>query len=973
MKERLLRWRRRVSRTLGGYDAFLSYRHGVDRARVVAVQRALHKIGKPWWKFRAASVFRDEDGLPLTEAFWPLVESALRASRHLVLFASPAAKDSKWIPREVAVWRSLEPRRPVCIVLTGGTVAWDETARDFDWAVSDALPEVLRGLTDQEPLWADLRGLEEADLDLKKEPFRTQAVKIAAAVHGLTPEQMASDDARQHRRTMTLAWSVAALLGSALVAVIALLLSVSAEKWRAEQSAVQASFAGFREQQQAGIARANEKTANEQRSRAEKEQRRAEREALQALARQLAAQAVAEQNEQLVVAANLSLVATRLANTVESRASLLSIAQRHPQLERLVHTDLPVGWRDLHLTGDGRYLAVTLPGHAPELWDMHNGRRASFPVSVSKTTKIALAPDRAVCAISREGGVIELWDLGERRLLHRLPTGMAEFRFIAVGAGARQVAAGDLTATLFDSMSGAAVAEGVTISTEGIHGIRIVPGPRLVLDFGSYVQLVDFATKEPTHFPDIGTPTLASAVSPDGQFVALGAQTGKIEVWDLAANTRAAEIEGDGLQPSAIRFSEDGERLVSLSGGAGNDATIRARSWISVWNWRRGVRLGRRIEGPPAPLWSFAASGDLQRIAAITRHAPIWVWNTRAPHLLAQSLADDQNDVWRSQMSGDGKTLLLERMDSGRVEVADPLTGRVVRTLLPADRQRRIRTLDLSPDGAYAIVSEEKAEFQPPATITLWSTRSEQPLLRLDDAVDSSAIAISSDGRRMAWARSSTELVVYDREHRRDLFVAKLPFRHPLILRFVEGDRALLLIDSSGFARLDLATRGMAVTRTAAVMSNHAVSGDGRIIAATLDSRQILTWDSRTGRSAGPPLVADTDVLVLELALSADGSTVAAGTSSGSILLWDRVTSRRLGAPLVGHARGVTELHMTGDAMRLVTREHRGAWNSWRIDPRNLHRRACTVANRNLTREEWAFYVPGHEYEPNCTAADFAL
>ena len=36
------------------------------------------------------------------------------------------------------------------------------------------------------------------------------------------------------------------------------------------------------------------------------------------------------------------------------------------------------------------------------------------------------------------------------------------------------------------------------------------------------------------------------------------------------------------------------------------------------------------------------------------------------------------------------------------------------------------------------------------------------------------------------------------------------------------------------------------------------------------------------------------------------------------------------------------------------------------IDPQLWARRACALANRTLTREEWEKFLPGRAYEPAC-------
>ena len=48
---------------MGRYDGFMSYSHAADGKLAPAMQAALHALGRPWYKLRALSVFRDKTSL----------------------------------------------------------------------------------------------------------------------------------------------------------------------------------------------------------------------------------------------------------------------------------------------------------------------------------------------------------------------------------------------------------------------------------------------------------------------------------------------------------------------------------------------------------------------------------------------------------------------------------------------------------------------------------------------------------------------------------------------------------------------------------------------------------------------------------------------------------------------------------------------------------------------------------------------
>ena len=77
------------------YDAFISYSHAKDKPIASALQSAIQKLGKPWYRRRALRVFRDDTSLSATPHLWPSIEHALGQSRFFLLLASPEAAASK--------------------------------------------------------------------------------------------------------------------------------------------------------------------------------------------------------------------------------------------------------------------------------------------------------------------------------------------------------------------------------------------------------------------------------------------------------------------------------------------------------------------------------------------------------------------------------------------------------------------------------------------------------------------------------------------------------------------------------------------------------------------------------------------------------------------------------------------------------------------------------------------------------------
>lgn len=196
------------------YDAFISYSHAADGKLAPAVQHALHKLAKPWYRMRALKVFRDETSLSASHDLTDSIRNALSQARFFVLMASPEAARSTWVGREIELWRGRQLPTQLLIIQTEGEIVWDDAARDFDWSRSTALHPTLKGMFEKVPLWVDLRwARDEQHLSPRDARFQREIARIAAPIHGLNLDDMFGEDVRQHRNTMLVTrGAVAALL-----------------------------------------------------------------------------------------------------------------------------------------------------------------------------------------------------------------------------------------------------------------------------------------------------------------------------------------------------------------------------------------------------------------------------------------------------------------------------------------------------------------------------------------------------------------------------------------------------------------------------------------------------------------------------------------------------------------------------------------------------------------------------------------
>jgi cytochrome c len=159
-------------------------------------------------------------------------------------------------------------------------------------------------------------------------------------------------------------------------------------------------------------------------------------------------------------------------------------------------------------------------------------------------------------------------------------------------------------------------------------------------------------------------------------------------LWDIADGTAPMVLEGHGGPVNAVRFTPDGERLVT----AGADGALRlwrtadatrlaewgsgpsavnalamaddgrtafaaaASGEIRLFDLADGRALGHYRAGAPAPLFAVALSPDGERLAATGMDGTITIFMT-ATGAVDDVLGGERSPLWSLAMAPDGRTL----------------------------------------------------------------------------------------------------------------------------------------------------------------------------------------------------------------------------------------------------------------------------------------------------------------------------
>jgi WD40 repeat protein len=451
----------------------------------------------------------------------------------------------------------------------------------------------------------------------------------------------------------------------------------------------------------------------------------------------------------------------------------------------------------------------------------------------------------------------------------------------------------------------------------GLHALALSPdGRTAVVGVDRGIQLVDVRTgdvRRATGGP-AGSPSWV-LFSPDGETVVSTNLDGTVTLWDVETATPRETLRGHWNSVQQPVFSPDGETLYTVS----HDGTAIA------WDMTGERGLGRLftfthdrtisqagLDGHPG-----AFNPDARFTAVGLKERGIALWDARRLIPLGAPLLETGGEVKSLSFSPDGRRLAAASADGAL-------------TLWDVRSRARVRKLSgegvaFSPDGKMLAVSSGDLGTSGGGGLKLWDAASGASLGKIG-ARDTSDPSFSADGKMIATARGW------------------------------EGGADVWDVDS----RTPIATvKGEPYTADWAV----ALSPDGRTLAVGGWGTVVRLIEVRTGRLLHELDQAGTGAREMEF--SPDGRILAVSGWENVASLWDVASGAQIGPRLTAGSRR-TSLDLSPDGRRLLTTYGNGQGAVWDIDPESWARRACDLANRTLTREEWEEFLSGRPYEPAC-------
>jgi WD40 repeat protein len=430
-----------------------------------------------------------------------------------------------------------------------------------------------------------------------------------------------------------------------------------------------------------------------------------------------------------------------------------------------------------------------------ELWNVSTGKQtASLKTSATfKLESIAFSSDGRTLADSgsemSSGALVrvaevELWDVTKAALLSKLDTAANVDAFsVAFSPDGKTLAdVGSYPGSIveFWNVSTHMLKESINTATPfACSAVAYSPdGKTIAAGFGTVVGaattynvgLWNAATGLPIRsmVPAANNAVTSVAFSPDGTLLADSGvsingstnRSGVLEIWKVASGKLTASLKSACQTVSSVAFSPDGKVLAD----GGNSASA---GLVELWDVETGKQISVLQIGVGSAIQSIAFSPDGKRVAVAGSNSTTWpnygvldLWDVSTGMKVKSLGTSAQTAVNSVAFSPDGKMLADAgysneqwgqiQLQQGVVELWDAATGDNMEDPAPGMLEAAL-WVAFSPDSKLLFASN--------GALLGFGIANDSFLLN-DDDFGVTALAVSPQGRQLALARASGELVL---------------------------------------------------------------------------------------------------------------------------------------------------------------------------------------------------------------------
>ncbi len=562
-------------------------------------------------------------------------------------------------------------------------------------------------------------------------------------------------------------------------------------------------------------------------------------------------------------------------------------------------------------------IAIVRGDFGTYFWDLTTGKELPVPPGMDRRGIFRFSADGNHIALAAQDGKIQVLDPGVAKFTTLTDTEKRYFTGLALSPDGKILAAGVRMANressyaleLWDVASGKKLHRLSNTKKKPVTAITFTAdGKTVAWGTLNLILLTDPVTgKERDRFVDNGqsyysADPLGLAFTPDGKTLLVGAQDGKVRVWDVASAEVFRTI--DGFYPNTTGVSRNAALALSPDGKTVAVGTVGPA--VRLWDVASGKELFTAFRGHDAPVTGVAFSPDGKTLFSGDGLGPLRRWDTATWKPL-RSVPGSAEAV-AFTLSPDGKRLAAFRRDPKNKYYSEA-ENQVFLLDLTADREPPVlgelgMTAAVFALDGRRLFTAAVAKNGWPQLLQHWdaATGKELQQRRLNVRLGQRSKArFAADGRTLAALGEREGYVIVDTETGwvRPLSDDQAD-SHPSTVGLSPDGRLLAVCPSRSWdciVRLVEVQTGQELLRLKGhdlTISALAWSADSRVLATTDTTRNgnqkqatpsVRLWDTGTGKE-----LARFDSLPSEaksLALSPDAATLAAGLSDGTILVWD--------------------------------------------------------------------------------------
>ena len=528
----------------------------------------------------------------------------------------------------------------------------------------------------------------------------------------------------------------------------------------------------------------------------------------------------------------------------------------------------------------------------------------------------------------------------------------------------------------------------VRLNSGGTLASRLIDGDsRLVVVGAKRISVLDARSAgvlRSVRIAPMPPAATTAAVSPDGRGVIIGSQTGS--VWFVGSATgrarRGAQAQAAGV--ANVVYTSDGRAAVTV----GDDDTM------IVWD-PRTAQPSQELVGPPGQVQGAAVSPDGRTLYTSLLDGSLVEWDLAGDRRFGANARVAAAQPCCRTLSPTAPPIAVSPDASNfAVRVAPSTVG-----VFATGSFRREASFTVKPAGggitalAWSPNGRELAVGGHGGLVQLWSVEGTPRLVRslvgtrplpgLVDAIQS--LAFSPDGRVVAagdgtTARSNRTVEISTLEiwhtgtgtmltSANDLGAGTepVPTANGELLAFSprgklvamsQPDGSVLILNAAVAVPTQTVTPKAAATAVAFAPDETLATGSSNGI--------VEFWNPTTGQQTTPPRVV-TSSAVTSIAFAPSGQLFAtAGLRDGIVKLWFTSTQQQQAAVFSTEPRATSAVAFTSDSTHLLGVDDAGNGFTWPTSLAAWEQRACGVAGRGFTAQEWSQLIHVGTYARVC-------